>query len=124
MYSRIRWRISGRFFYKHKVYPKVIEFFVNIYFALIQDNFLYVTIYVHYYLIAIVIDFLVTVIFFVSIILILDDSEIEMKCRTFEDPDTCIAIFFGLKIFLMILIIIIDIMQVFMVLQVCFSCCI
>ena len=105
------------FSYAH-VYPKVVEFFVNIYFALIQNNFTYVKIYVNYYLVTVVIDFLATVYF--SVMLYLFVSAIVWK-----DPNRP-AILFTLRILLIGLIIIVNTMQVFETLDdfSLFSCCI
>lgn len=90
------------------MYPKVIKFFANVCFALIQDNLLCVTIFVNCYLVAVIIDFLVTTVFTVSTFFI---SPLDF-CRG-GDYETCVAVLITLRVVLALLIVFADIIQVF-----------
>ncbi|RIA86134.1 hypothetical protein C1645_349488 [Glomus cerebriforme] len=76
--------------------------------GIIQEKILFVIIFAHYYLIAAVLDFLVTI--FASVLLVFT-SPIDF-CRGGRDVDTCITVFINLRILSLLLIAFVDIVQV------------
>lgn len=109
MCSRVRRYNSGKFFIT-QVYPKVIKFFANVCFALIQDNFLYVTIFVNYYLVAVIIDFLVTILLTISMFFYSPSDYCQGTGRNYE---ICVSVYITLRVVFTLLIVFADIMQVF-----------
>src|SRR4051812_23243561 len=90
------------------MYPKVIESFANVCFALIQDNFLCVTIFVNYYLVTVITDSLASI-FLIVLWFFYRPSDF---CRG-TDYEVCVAIFITLRVVLALLVVFADIMQVF-----------
>ncbi|CAB4470842.1 unnamed protein product [Rhizophagus irregularis] len=77
--------------------------------GIILDNILYFTIFVNYYLVAVIIDILVTTFFTISIFFYSPSD----YCQRISNYETCVAIYITLRVLFTLLIVFADIMQVY-----------
>ncbi|RGB41311.1 hypothetical protein C1646_739145 [Rhizophagus diaphanus] len=92
------------FFYIFRLIACVLGFI-----GIILDNILYVTIFVNYYLVAVIIDFLVSIFFTISTFFYSPSN----FCRGATNYETCVTIYITLRVLFTLLIVFADIMQVY-----------